>query len=153
MPLLLLAALVTLQSAPSPEQVAFNYFATVLVTQYYPRAKRLYLTGQSEADMSLTGPFAACFPGTGFESFWRSQQATTVASVPIAYQRFSVFKRTSAWRTGGLQVRIHRAVTGPGGVYTHLYVYRAQHFIDYYLIKVSATTPTVVEFCRGSVII
>jgi hypothetical protein len=153
MSFLLLAALVPLASAPSPEQTAFNYFATVLVAQYYPQAKRLFLTGHSEADASLMGPFAACFPGTGFDSFWRGQQATTVTQVPIAYRGFPVFKRTSAFRAAGLQVRVHRAVAGPGGVYTHLYVYRVQHFVDHYLIKVSGTTPAVVEFCRGSEII
>jgi hypothetical protein len=153
MPILLLAVLVPLTSVTPPEQTAFDYFATVLVAQYYPQAKRLYLTGHSQADASLAGPFAACFPGTGFETFWRGRSTTTGAPVPIAYRGFPVFKRTGVFRRGGLQVRVHRAVTGPDGAYTHLYVYRAQHFVDHYLIKVSGTTPAVVEVCRGSEII
>jgi hypothetical protein len=153
MPLLFLAALVPLASAPPPEQTAFNYFATVLVAQYYPHAKRLYLTGNSEAESSLVGPFAACFPGTGFADWWRSQSAVTGAPVPIAYREFPVFKRTGAFRRGGLQVGVCRAVAGPSGTYTHVYVYRAHHFVDHYLIKISGTTPGAVEVCRSGEII
>jgi hypothetical protein len=152
MPFLLLAALVPLASAP-PEQTAFNHFATVLVAQYYPHAKRLYLTGNSEAESSLVGPFAACFPGTGFADWWRSQSAVTGAPVPIAYRGFSVFKRTGAFRRGGLHVRVYRAVAGPSGTYTHVSVYRAQHFVHHYLIEVSGTTPAAVEVCRSGEII
>jgi|GEM_PF-5106136 len=151
MPLLfLLTALLSLFSTPSPEQTAFNYFASRLVAQYYPLAKHLYLTGHSEAEASLVGPFAACFPGTGFDSFWRGQQAITMSPVPIVYREFPVFKRTNAFRTGGLQVRVQRAVSGPSGTFVHLYVYRPQHFVDHYLIKVSAATSAVVDICRGS---
>jgi hypothetical protein len=153
MSLLFMAVLVPLASTPPPEQTAFNYFATVLVAQYYPQAKHLYLTGHSETDASLVGPFADCFPGAGVDAFWRSQPATTGAPVPIAYRGFPVFKHTGMLRRGGLQVRIHRAVAGPDGVYTHLSVYRVQRFVDHYLIKVSGTTPAVVEVCRGSEII
>lgn len=153
MPFTLLTALFPLASGPPPEQTAFNYFATVLVAQYYPQAKHLYLTGRSETDVSLRGPFAACFPETGFDTFWSGQQATTGATVAINYRGFPVFKRTGVFRNSGLQVRVHRAVAGPGGVYTYLYVYRMHHFADHYLIKISGTTPAVTEVCRGSEII
>lgn len=153
MPFLFLTALLPLTSDTLPEQTAFNYFATVLVAQYYPHAKRLYLTGHSEAEASLTGPFAACFPGTRFAGWWRSQPAATGTPELISYRGFPVFKRTGTFRRGGLQVRIYRAVAGPGGAYTHLYVYRAQHFVDHYLLKVSNTMPVTVEVCRGSEII
>ena len=153
MPLLLLAALAPLVSASPPEQTAFNYFATVLVAQYYPQAKHFYLTGRSEAEASLAGRFAACFPGTGFAGWWGGPPAATGAPVPIAYRGFPVFKRTGAFHRGGLQVRIYRAIAGPGGAYTHLYVYRAQHFVNHFLLKVSDTTPAVVEVCRVSEII
>ena len=148
-----LAALVALESAPLPEQTAFNYFATELVARYYPQTKHLYLTGYSEADASLRGPFRKCFSGAGFESFWQRQPTTDTTRVPIDYHGFSVFKRVNMFRKGGLQVRINRTVTGPDGSLTHLYVYRARHFVDHYLIKVSPTTPAVIEFCRGNEII
>jgi hypothetical protein len=153
MPCLLLAALLPFASPPPPEQTAFNYFAAVLVARYYPTAKHLYFPGHSEPDASLAGPFAACFPGTGFDAWWGGQPASTGAPVPIATSGFPRFKRTGWWRRGGLQVRLYRAVTGPGGVYTHLYVYRAQHFVDHYVIKVSGSTPAAVEVCRASEII
>ncbi len=153
MSFLLLATLFSIASPPPPEQTAFNYFATVLVARYYPTAKHLYFPGHSEPTASLAGPFAACFPGTGFDALWGEQPTSTGAPVPITTSGFPLFKRTGFLRRGGLQVRMYRAVAGPGGVYTNLYVYRAQHFVDHYLIKVSGSTPAVVEVCRASEII
>ena len=149
----LMYRILSLAPSPPPEQTAFNYFATVLVARYYPTAKHLYVPGHSEPDASLAGPFAACFPGTGFEALWGTQLVSTGAPVPIATSGFPCFRRTGLLRRGGLQVRVYRAVTGPGGVYTNLYVYWAQHFVDHYVIKISGSTPAVVEVCRASEII
>ena len=153
MPFLLLTALLPLAAPSPPEQTAFNYFATVLVARYYPTAKRLYFPGRSEPEASLAGPFARCFPGTGFDALWGAQAVATSAPIPITTSGFPLFKRTGFWRRGGLQIRLYRAVNGPGGVYTNLYVCRAQHFVDHYVIKVSDSTPTTVEVCRASEII
>ncbi len=143
---LLLASLFPLVATPSPEQTAFEYFATVLVVGQYPRAKHLYLTGRSEAQAHVKGLFAPCFPDTGFRAFWAANEATDAPAVPIAYRAFSRFKRASAFNRGGTQVRLYRAVTGLGGTYVYLAVYKMHHFTDHYLVKISDAGE--VEVCK-----
>jgi hypothetical protein len=143
-----LASLAPLVSAPSPEQAAFDYFATVLVAQYYPR-KHLYVTGHTEASAHVGGLFGNCFPAiTEFPAFWSGHRETAAASVPIAYRGFAAFKPASVFNRRGVQVKLYRAVAGPGGVYVNLKVWRRNHFTDHYLFKISGPAPGGVEVCR-----
>ena len=144
-----LASLAPFVSAPSPEQAAFDYFATVLVAQHYPQAKHLYLTKHTEASAHIGGLFGSCFPTTTeFPAFWSGHREMAAVSVPIAYRGFAAFKHTSVFNRRGLQVQVYRAVAGPGGVYVNLKVWRRNHFTDHYLFKISGPAPKGMEVCR-----
>jgi hypothetical protein len=96
---LLLASLIPLVDTPSPEQVAFDYFTTVLVAQHYAQAKHLYVMGQSEAAATSKGPFMGYFPETRLRTFWAAYAATAATPVLITYRKFPVFKRASAFNS------------------------------------------------------
>lgn len=145
---LLLASTVFCAQALSPEQTAFNYFATVLVAQYYPQAKYLFLSGQSEATAPSKGPFGECFPDGEFRVFWAVYRPVAGPAVPVAYHQFPVFKRATTHSTKQLQVRLYRAFVGPGGTYTYVTVSKSGHFTDHYLLKVSDLAPGEVRVCR-----
>jgi hypothetical protein len=150
---LFLASMLASVNPPSPEQTAFNYFASEIVAKQYSQVSHLYLTGQSEAEATIKGPFRECFAGTDFQSFWYGQHSTVAAAVPITYRGFPAFKKAAASGNGRLQVRIYRAVASSDGFYTYISVYKIHHFVDHYLIKVSGVNSEVVEVCRKSEII
>ncbi|MCI1189156.1 hypothetical protein MON38_17165 [Hymenobacter sp. DH14] len=150
----ILASAFSSVDTPSLEQTAFNYFASEVVAKRYPQAEHFYLTGQSEAEANISGPFWKCFPGTDFPAFWRSQHANGVAIVLIAYREFSLFKKSAVSKKGRLQVRIYRAVVGSDGAsYTYIKVYKIHHFVDHYLIKIMGANNEIVDVCQENEII
>jgi hypothetical protein len=134
------------------EQLAFNYFATEIVTHNYPNAKEIYYTGQTENERSIAGPFAKCFHlDSNFSQFYHRQKKSEADRKTIESGTFHQFKKSAKAKSNRLNLRIYRAVTNDEVVYIYIKVFKENYFVDHYLIKVFADK--IVDACHMNEII
>lgn len=148
----LIAALATQAQQINFEQTAFNYFATEIFTQNYPNAKGIYYSGQTESERSIAGQFAKCFESdSNFSQFYYEQKKSESEKLIIESGTFHQFKKTAKTKSKQLNLRIYRAVTNGEMAYVYIKVFKENHFVDHYLIKVSSNK--AVDACHVNEII
>jgi 5,10-methylene-tetrahydrofolate dehydrogenase/methenyl tetrahydrofolate cyclohydrolase len=129
----------------SPEQIAFNHFASEIIVKNYPDTKAIYFPGQTESEKSMAGPFARCFGSDAdFSQFYYQQKKTSSEKLAIESE-FPNLQKSSKIKSKQLNLKIYRAVTKGEIDYVYIKVFKEKHFTDHYLIKISSGK--VVDVC------
>lgn len=136
----------------SPEQVAFNYFATEIINKSYPDSKAIYFSGQTEGEKSISGPFVQCFKSdTDFGEFYYQWRKSEDEKLNIESSNFSILQKSSKPKLRQLNLKIYRAVANDETVYVYIKVFKEKHFVDHYLLKISSNI--VVDVCHKNEVI
>ena len=138
----------------SLEQIAFNYFAREILTENYPKAKKIYFSGQSEIEESIAGPFSQCFESdNGFSEFYYQHKKAVSEKIAIEFSDFSKVKKSAKSKAKSLNLKVYIAAIKNDGAYVYIKAFKEKHFVDHYLLKISSNSQKVVDICHVNEII
>lgn len=74
-----------------------------ILPKNYSEVKRIYFSGQSEAEKSIAGPFSKCFESdSDFEPFYYQNRKTQSEKIHLEFDEFPLFKESAKTRTNKL---------------------------------------------------
>ena len=135
------------------EQLAFNFFLNQLLSRYYPEVEKINFSGKTIGEKRLNGPFLKCEFGEDFNYFYKEFNAKQSNEIEISYEGFSIINESKKISKKHLNLLVYRFVEFKDHDYVYIKVYKVDHFVDHYLIKISKKNKEVQGYCRFSEII
>ena len=131
----------------SKEQLAFDYFMENIFFKTYKFEKSIYVSSnlENKVSMDLEGLFFNCaFLDKSFGKFKLADNDTDeLEKIELTFHVKVKFLKKP--RTRKLNLLLHKSISQKDNHYVYLTVFKENHFVDHYLIKI--VEDKVKEYC------
>lgn len=128
------------------EQIAFDFFIENIMFEKYGNEKSIYFSSAIENITSVNRIFSKCFRNDKtFGEFRFDYPPLTENKIDVRISTKSKIKLSKKPRSRNLNLKIYKAVRQGENFYVSVSVYKRNHFVDHFLIKIIENT--VIDYC------